>query len=202
MSNHVEIRWIQVGIVGGVWASILYPALLVVPGPSPAIIVAAAFLGPAIGIGSFGFYRLVNLNGPSVAASLGAVANFMAGGLFTAMSLVQLAVKYSSLDNAAQEQFVVIWLGLDVAWDVYIGLGTILFAWAALKHPRFRWPFAIPGFAFGVILLALNLYTFPQPPSEAGWVDIGPFVGLWYLATTIQAWRSLGWARKQLQTEN
>ena len=29
-----------------------------------------------------------------------------------------------------------IWLGLDVAWDAYIGLGTLFLALAMLRHPR------------------------------------------------------------------
>ncbi len=33
--------------------------------------------------------------------------------------------------------FVAIWLGVDVAWDAYIGIGTVCFAVAMLRHPRF-----------------------------------------------------------------
>ena len=87
-----------------------------------------------------------------------------------------------------------VWLGLDVAWDVYIGLGTLAFSWSMLHHPRFGWPFSASGFLLGLLVIVLNLIPFPVPPAEAGSFDIGPFVGLWYLATTIQAWRSLPWA--------
>jgi hypothetical protein len=38
------------------------------------------------------------------------------------------------------------------------------------------------------------------PPANAGLVDIGPLVGLWFLAATVQAWRSLGWARLRVAT--
>jgi len=43
----------------------------------------------------------------------------------------------------------------------------------------------------------LNLATFPTPPAEAHLVDLGPAVGLWYLAVSIQMWRSLGWAKER-----
>ena len=201
MSTSAEIRWIQTGIVGGILASILYPALLVLPGPAVAVTIAAAFLGPAIGIGSFGLRQLIKLHAASVTASLGAMANFMAGGLFTAMALVQLAVKQSAFDATLQRPLEAVWLGLDVAWDVYIGLGTVFFAWSMLSHPRFRWPFALVGFVIGFLLLFTNLYTFPMPPAAAGWIDIGPFVGFWYLAATVQAWRSIGWARERLEAD-
>jgi hypothetical protein len=67
-----------------------------------------------------------------------------------------------------------------------------------LRHPCYRLPFALSGFLFGSLVLILNLLTFPTPPAEAGSIDVGPFVGLWYLASTVQAWRSLGWAREKL----
>jgi hypothetical protein len=34
--------------------------------------------------------------------------------------------------------------------------------------------------------------------GEAGLVDAGPLVGVWYLAVTIQVLRSLGWLRREL----
>jgi hypothetical protein len=54
MTEHVEIRWIRAGIVGGLCASILYPVLLLAPLPLPVTAAVASFLGPAIGLGSLG----------------------------------------------------------------------------------------------------------------------------------------------------
>ncbi|MGA9533444.1 MAG: hypothetical protein WBR18_12070 [Anaerolineales bacterium] len=203
MSETYEIRWIKAGIAGGMFASVLYPALLLLPGPPFAVTTLAAFLGLSIGVGSLGLRQLIDLHGPSVSASLGAISNYTAGALFTAMALVQLAVKQIGADMAItlQPDLEGVWLGLDVAWDLYIGVGTILFAWAVKSHPRFGWWFAGPGLAVGVGLLVTNLAVFPTPPSAAGLIDLGPLVGLWYLAATIQAWRSVDWARKRLATE-
>ena len=101
------------------------------------------------------------------------------------MVLVQLAVRHHVADLSGSSELVGVWLGLDVAWVIYIGLGTISFAWAMLSHPRFRWPFAVPGFGLGILVVLLNLHAFPIPPGEAGSIDVGPFVGLWYLAATV-----------------
>ena len=152
----------------------------------------AALLGPAIGIGSLGLYRLIAVHSDSVGAGLGALSNNIAGALFAAMALIQLAVRSSDADG---QKLVRVWLGLDVAWDVYIGIGTVCFALAMIRHPRFGWIFAVSGLVIGMLVLVLNLATFPTPPADAGLVDVGPVVGLWYLAATIQAWRSLGWVR-------
>jgi hypothetical protein len=143
--------------------------------------------------------QLLRLHRRSVAAALAAIHNVVAGGLVTAMAMVQLAVKQRS--PASVGDLVDIWLGLDVAWDVYIALGTLFFATAMFAHPRFRWPFAVPGLVLGFLVIVLNLATFPLPPADAGSFDVGPFVGLWYLAATLQAWRSLGWARQRLNEE-
>lgn len=199
VAEAAEIRWIQSGVVAGLCASVFYPVILFVPLPLAATAAVAALLGPAIGFGSLGLRQLISLHGPSVTATLGAISNLVAGALLTAMVLVQLAVRHAVSGVTPQDDLVGIWLGLDVAWDVYIGLGTILFATSMLSHPRFRWPFALPGFVLGFLVLLLNFYTFPTPPAEAGSVDVGPFVGLWYLAATLQAWRSIAWARERLE---
>ena len=193
--NPPEICWIKFGIVGGLSASVLYPVLLFAPLPLAATAAAAGLLGPAIGIGSLGLRQLIWLHGPSVTATLGAITNFVAGALFTAMALIQLAVRHSGPFSGERPELVGVWLGLDVAWDVYIGLGTLFFACSMLGHPRFRWPFALPAFILGFLVLVLNLSTFPTPPAEAGLIDVGPLVGLWYLAATVQAGRSIGWAQ-------
>ena len=202
MSTDLRIQWILTGIIGGVLAAVLYPALLILPGPPSLITILASFLGLSIGVGSLGLMKLITLSKGSVLASLGAISNFAAGVLFTAMALVQLAVKQVASDAgvAFSAQLEAVWLGLDVAWDVYIAAGTVFFGWAMLSHPRFRWYFGVPGMLAGILLLVFNFLPFPTPPSSAGLIDLGPFVGLWYLAATIQTWRSLGWAKDQLSS--
>ncbi len=191
----MTIRWIRFGIVAGLAASTIYPLLIVGPLPAMVLVILAGLLGPAIGVASLGLREILLLGKESVSAHLAAVFNFAAGALFTAMILVQLAVRMGQGEWA---QLVAVWLGVDVAWDVYIALGTLLFAVAMERHPRFgRW-FAWPGLVLSVALLALNFYTFPIPPAEAGLIDLGPAVGLWYLAVTLQTWRSLPWARQRV----
>lgn len=197
-SEPIQIRWIKVGIIAGLCASIVYPLLVFAPLPFILTATLAGLLGPLIGFASFGLRALLQLFEDSVASTLAALSNLIAGAFFSAMALVQLAVRSRAPVGAGEADLVGVWLGLDVAWDIYIGLGTVLFASVMVRHPRFRWPFAVTGLTLGFLELALNLATFPTPPAEAGLFDIGPLVGLWYLATTLQAWRSLGWARARV----
>jgi hypothetical protein len=193
-TGRVEVQWIRVGAVGGLWACVAYPAAVFVPLPLAVSAALAASFGPALGLGCVGLWRLIRLHHGSVAAGAAAGLNALGGALFTAMALVQMAVGATTGDRT-ERPLQAIWLGLDVAWDVYIGLGTVLFAFSMLRHPRFGRVFAASGAAVGFTLLLFNLYTFPTPPANAGLVDLGPVVGLWYLAVTVQMWRSLRWAQ-------
>lgn len=130
-----------------------------------------------------------------MAGDLGALFNVLAGVLLEAMLLVQLAVRMGGSGGARGQDIVGVWLGLDVAWDVYIGLGTACFAIAMMRHPRFGRRMGLPGLALAAAVLTFNLITFPTPPGEAGLVDVGPAIGLWYLAVTIILWRALPWLR-------
>ena len=67
-----------------------------------------------------------------------------------------------------------------------------------LEHPRFGRIFGWTGMTTAVLLLAFNLYTFPMPPANSELIDLGPLVGLWYLVVSLQALRSLKWAREEL----
>ena len=202
MADHVgasvaeaRLKAVQVGIVAGFVTCLAYPLLVFVPLPKLASTTLAACFGPALAVACFGLRRLLDWETPLVSSALGALLNALAGALFSAMALVQMAVGYSAGAEKVSAQMTAIWLGLDVAWDAYIGLGTVFLALAMLRHPRFGKAFAFPGLIIAVGLLALNFYSFPAPPASAGLVDLGPAIGIWYLMVTIQMWRSLPWAR-------
>lgn len=77
-------------------------------------------------------------------------------------------------------------MGMDVAWDVFIGAYLILFlvsTWtiASLKY----WGVVLGLLGLGLILL--NVYTFPQPPGESGLVDLGPFIALGLMTLAIRS---------------
>lgn len=198
-ANHsIELRWIRLAIGLGIATSVVYPSLIFLPLPQLPTITLAAAVGPLLGLASLGLYRFLRLHQPSVSAQLAAACNFLGGALFSTMLLVQLAVRLRAAGQPIDQQVVAVWLGLDVAWDVYIALGTALFAWAMWTHPRFGRGFAVSGILLAVLLLAFNFYAFPEPPGESHLVDLGPFVGLWYLVVTVQMWRSLSWVRQVL----
>ncbi len=192
-SGDLEVRWIRIGAVAGLWACVAYPAAVFVPLPLVVTAALAASFGPALAVACTGLWRLIQLHHGSVAAGAAAGLNALGGVLFTTMALVQMAIGVATAGHT-EAPLRAIWLGLDIAWDAYIGVGTVLFAASMFHHPRFGRVFAISGGAIGFALLLLNLYTFPTPPAGAGLIDLGPAIGLWYFAVTVQMWRSLKWA--------
>ncbi|MGB8359889.1 MAG: hypothetical protein WCE80_00650, partial [Acidimicrobiia bacterium] len=165
--------WVRVGLVAGIVAVVTYPLAIFVEMPRGLTLIVAGSFGPALGLASIGLYRLLRLHRNSVTAQIGALSNVVAGALVTAMIIVQLTVAYNRDDYFAiltEDQSVrtiVDWvwnviLGLDVAFDIYIGLGTILFGLAMLRHPRFGRIVGWAGVLAGGANLVLNFIAFPD----------------------------------------
>jgi len=206
------MRWVRVGGITGLAAAVIYPLMISVSLPLPVLVILTCAFGPLLTVASLGLYQLLKLGGKSVSLQIATVSNVVAGTIVNMMMVVQLAVRHSGrvyLDGITDDSVreTVEWvfrgvnkvhLGLDVSWDVYIALGTFLFALNMLRHPRFGRVFGWIGMVTAAGVMYLNLSTFPTPPGEAGLVDLGPLMGLWYMAVGIQALRSLGWVEKML----
>ncbi len=78
---------------------------------------------------------------------------------------------------------------LDIAYDIWLTLGGAFLSVACMRHPWFGKIYGWTGImAFGGLLF-LNLFTFPYVPAESGLFDLGPVVGLWFVALLIQTIR-------------
>ncbi len=196
--QRVEYVMIRTGVAAGLIACIVYPVVLLVPLPRMLTAALIAVFGPALALASLGLGQLCRLDSDSFWSRVAPVMNIVAGALFSSMLLVQYAIGLEAGSSAVSRQVQAVWLGLDVAWDVYLGIGTVLFSLAMFKHPKFGRLIASLGLLLALGLLALNLYSFPTPPASAQLIDLGPGIGLWYLIVTILAWRALPWARSQL----
>jgi hypothetical protein len=172
-------------------ADVAYVLAIAVPLGDVAGPVVASFFGPLIAGASVALYLLLAAERATLAGQLAAIANVVAAGLVTAMLLVQIAVEdvEAGLLPTVNDAFERVEFGLDLSWDVFLVAGTILFGCAMLADPRFGRRFALPGIVVAVALYALNFATFPTPPGDSGLVDLGPLVGLWYAAVSVQALR-------------
>ncbi len=75
--------------------------------------------------------------------------------------------------------------GMDVAFDIFITISWFLFGINIARKHLFR---RLMGWIICLIsvgLLTINMITFPTAPAEAGWIDLGPFLGLFILVVYV-----------------
>jgi hypothetical protein len=207
MQNHNTLskKWIKLGIICGLLISFIYPALIFIPLPEVVQTFLVMLFGPLLAFSSAGLYHFIILHKKSLAATAAVVSNIIAGVLITTMLLVQIAIR-SSRPSVIDETSKWIWkslnqvhLGLDVAWDVYIFFGTLLFSVSMFNHPKLSKIISSAGIVISVLLLVFNAVSFPVPPADAGLIDVGPFVGLWYFVVTLLIIFNLKWVDEQLK---
>ncbi len=198
---------LRIGVVCGALAVVDYALTQAVSLPLLATLVLVCAFGPLLAIGSAGLWELLRMHRRTATLDIGLVANIAAGVAVTLMFLTQLGLKEwfasgsgaRAVSDAAFEAGNGIQLGLDVAWDVFLTIGTAALAWNMRDHPRFGRPYAVAGLLLAVALIVLNLAAFPENPGAAGAVDVGPLIGLWYLWVTLRMAWSLGWAREHVR---
>ncbi len=170
--------------------------------PVPNGISLLIFFGfPAFGIVQwYFFHRIFSASARSAISDLAlifAVAGFI---LLTAMVWAQMAARFGIADLQSQASseperasFKLILksvrfvdLGLDVAWDFFIGTSFVLTGIAMRRVQGLGLPWGIPLSILGVILIALNAWTFPWPPNARGLFDIGPFCAAFLLVLSFR----------------
>jgi hypothetical protein len=179
--------------VAGIATVAAYALVVALPGPFILQVVLVGLFGPLLVTASLGLYHLLAGQAHPIVLQLATAFNVLGAAIFTMMGLVQLAIGRQietvgagqAVPPALPGTLVGVQLGLDVAWDVFIGLGTLLFAISVWRDPRFGWIVGLAGVLIALGLLALNLWTFPTPPANRGLLDLGPLIGLWYLAVTL-----------------
>jgi Na+-translocating ferredoxin:NAD+ oxidoreductase RnfA subunit len=147
-----------------------------------------AMLFPILGIiHLFAIKEFINRQNPSYFNDLGFVFGSFAFTICAIFLAAQLAVQ-SEMDfsiikeNVAtlkviKESIRLIDMGMDVAWDMFIGTFLVLFLGATQKVAALRfWGWALG--IMGLALIVLNVMTFPIPPAESGLFDLGPFIAL------------------------
>lgn len=181
--------WAKTAAICGIAAIVSYGLLITLPGPAALQVLLTFGFGLGLTLASLGLYFSVAAPAAPRVGLVAAVSNTVAAGLLVAMILVQMAI--GSSGEVAGPALRGVYHALDVAWDLYIGCGTFAFALALNRAPGFGPAFGWSGMVLAAALLAFNIATFPVPPGNAGLVDLGPAVALWYVAVSIQIARLL-----------
>jgi len=181
-SGELDYRWAPVTALSGIAGVVAYLGVgLASHATSDQIVIPLTFaFAFGITVSSIGLYHILGGAAGSRLALIAAVANVIAAAELVAMIMVQVAVV--AVVDQPDVALKAVWWGLDVAWDLYVGTGTVLFALAMFGRRGLGPWLAVPGLVIGGLLLILNVATFPIPPESAGLVDVGPLIGVWYLA--------------------
>lgn len=191
--------WTRIGIASGFLACFVYPIMVLVSLPRIAQVIIGGSFGPALAVASVALAHIMRAHRRTPSLELAGICNSLAGALVTAMIIVQLAINYSmapvadaQLAGILKQRIWDVVLGLDVSFDVFIGIGTLLFSINMMRDPRFGKVIGWAGVFVSVVpLLGANIYFFPDPPYTHGFPHVGIFTGLWYLAVVLLIVRSL-----------
>ena len=185
-SKELDYRWAGVTAICGIVGVVAYVGTLAASHSTSPIIAVPLLFAFAFGItvSSIGLYYILGGTTGSRMALIAAVANVIAAAQLLAMLMIQMSVY--TLVQQPDAALKAVWWGLDVAWDLYVGMGTILFALCMFGRRGLGVWFAVPGLLISIIFLIFNIATFPNPPDTAGLVDLGPLVGLWYLVVYVR----------------
>jgi len=183
-SRELDYRWAPTTVVSGIAGVIAYIVVGATSHSNTLAVPLAFAFAFGITVSSIGLYHILKGETGSRLALIAAVANVTAAAQLLAMIMVQASV-WATVDepNIALKA---VWWGLDVAWDLYIGTGTILFAICMFGRRGLGAWLALPGLLIASIFLLFNITTFPKPPDTAGLADLGPLVGLWYLVVYVR----------------
>ncbi len=146
----------------------------------------------------FSLTQYIAIDRQSPASQLAFAFGSLAFAMVAGMISIQLAVKLGIeeyIANAPQnEEFLklirrstrLVDMGLDVAWDIFIGTALIFLSVALSRHHRFGIWWGLPAGLFGALLIVLNISTYPWPPNTRGLFDIGPFIALFLIALSVR----------------
>jgi len=199
-SRELDYQWGPVTAISGIAGVVAY-AFALAAEASDALSVTLSFIFAfGLTVSSIGLYYILGGVKRSPLVLIAAMANVIAATLLFAMIMVQLSIK--AVVPEPDTGLIATWGGLDVAWDFYISTGTVLFGLSMFGRRGFGAWLGVPGLLIGGLLLIFNIATFPDPPANAGLVDLGPLLGFWYLVVCVRVAASSVLLQRQTRREN
>lgn len=179
-----------VGGVCGIVGTISYIIAIAFPFyPTVSFLLAMAWPMLTI-IFAYSAYKYISIQKQSISNQLAFIFTVIAFILVSIMISIQLVVRVgmeeSIISAAGTEKDTLLlishslrWidLGVDLAWDLFLGLALFLLSMAIKGHQNFGIWWSIPLALLSLVLVVTNLFTFPNPPDTKGLFDVGPIIG-------------------------
>jgi hypothetical protein len=147
----------------------------------------------------YAMFRFVGAAGGGPLNGLAFAFACIAFATLASMISIQLAVRMGIAEHAASapasdkalyaavlKSARMVDLGMDVAWDFFIGTYMAILGVVLSGDPRFGKAWGIPTSLLGVALVVLNAITFPWPPDTRDLFDLGPFIGVFIIALSVR----------------
>lgn len=204
---NLERTLVKTAVSAGIALAVMYPARTFLDLPDFLALAFFIFFGPLLVVAFVGLLPFLAKPRLSVAVILGTVFGVIAGTVNTMFAVVQITNLHyirgymRAADSPAAQQnwqdilngVFTVQNGLNYVADLFLDWTAFLYAVVMWSHPKFGRIFAVLGFIAVGLHFVMKLYTFPEPPSEAGLFDAGPLVSIWFALVTIQVLRHLAW---------
>jgi uncharacterized membrane protein YdcZ (DUF606 family) len=192
MTNTASIQsLVRSGALSGMLSILSYLTIAFFDLPNSLTFLLAMFF-PIFGIAAiFSLKEYIAIQSPSYVNTLsftfGSIAFTICAIFLSAQLAVQIEVKpdedaaNKAILKLIKESIRVVDMGMDVAWDMFIGTYLVLFLLSTRRITALKW-WGLTGGILGIALMMLNAYTFPIPPADSGLFDLGPFIALYLFA--------------------
>lgn len=195
--------WIRTGAYAGLATGCTYFARYL-PLPDFIHVISYFSFGPLLCIASVGAYHFLKKDHDRVLFQCFVLFNIIAGVVVTLMFVVQSANMHAHSQamarltgeesrKAMQAVFAEVFsvqVGIGMVWDIFISVGTLLLGVGLLSNRGIAKPIGGLATMLGLCTLAFNVYAWPVAnPKEIGLIDLGPYIGGWYMFMVILLFR-------------
>jgi len=190
----------RIGAWAGVVALLCYFSAAFLPLPDEFGRLLGFSFGPLFIVSFLGIHAALNGDADGIALRVGVIFGVIAGAVVTTLLTIQIG-NQMWLDQAittsvgAEEVAAaqMLWEAvnrvqalMDVSWDIFLSSGAALIGVSMVSSARFGPLWGWLGILSALLLLTLNLYTFPRGPAYVGLVDVGPILALWFGAVYVR----------------
>jgi hypothetical protein len=190
----------RAGAWAGIAALLSYFGAAFLPLPDPATLLLGLAFGPLFAISFLGLFAALKTQSDGLLLRVAVVFGIIAGAVVTTLLTIQIGNQMwleqglaQASGPAEEEAARVLWRAvnrvqalMDVSWDIFLSVGSVLIGLVMVRHQAFGRVWGWLGVLLALLLLGLNLYTFPSGPAYAGLVDVGPLLALWFGAVFVR----------------
>lgn len=207
--NNTSARFIKIGIIFTVLATISYPLRHFVDMGLKVELLLILIFAFSIALSATGIYHFLALNKKSPCLELGIRLNILAALVFAIFGSVAISLQSplegilvqgdQSFTYALSERIL---MGLNFTWKVLFGLGLIFLGKASIGHPKTGKILPILGILIGLFILIVNFYAFPIEPKKAGLIGMGALLPIWHVLLTLIIALSGFWIKDRTSVES